>query len=235
MNNGEHINKIMRAITISRQYGSGGGEIAVRLARHLGWHLIDHQVVAQVAQRMQVSQEEAAENDERLESLPVRILKSFQYIQPTMPVAIDMPPPTDEQDFFTAYCQVIDAAVTMGHVVIVGRGSQAHLGLKRDLFHTLIVAPLDARIRYVMKREKLDQVAARERIHRKEEERVRYIQNYYHIDPHEAQLYDLTVNTGFIDLDSAVEIICQTLECKARRHNVSTQDLGPEAGLEAYP
>lgn len=35
----------MRAITISREYGSGGDEIAARLARRLGWQLIDHGVI----------------------------------------------------------------------------------------------------------------------------------------------------------------------------------------------
>jgi cytidylate kinase len=35
----------MRAITVSREYGSGGGEIAARLARKLGWQLIDHAVI----------------------------------------------------------------------------------------------------------------------------------------------------------------------------------------------
>ncbi len=35
----------MRAVTISREYGSGGGEIAARLAKHLGWQLIDHEIV----------------------------------------------------------------------------------------------------------------------------------------------------------------------------------------------
>ncbi|TMC19430.1 MAG: cytidylate kinase-like family protein, partial [Chloroflexi bacterium] len=34
----------MRAITISREYGSGGGEIATRTATRLGWKLIDHEV-----------------------------------------------------------------------------------------------------------------------------------------------------------------------------------------------
>src|SRR5258708_8112655 len=41
----------MRAITISREYGSGGGEIATRLAGRLGWQLIDHEVIVQVAHR----------------------------------------------------------------------------------------------------------------------------------------------------------------------------------------
>src|SRR6266516_3443532 len=38
----------MRAITISREYGSGGGEIGARLAKRLGWQLIDHEVVVWV-------------------------------------------------------------------------------------------------------------------------------------------------------------------------------------------
>jgi hypothetical protein len=38
----------MDAITISREYGSGGGEIASRLARRLGWQLVDHAIVERV-------------------------------------------------------------------------------------------------------------------------------------------------------------------------------------------
>src|SRR5262245_55586904 len=54
----------MRAVTISREYGSGGGEIAARLARQLGWRLVDHEVVAQVARALGVSEAEAAAYDE---------------------------------------------------------------------------------------------------------------------------------------------------------------------------
>ncbi len=60
----------MRAVTISRKYGSGGGEIATRLAQRLGWQLIDHEVVVQVAHELGVSEAEAEAHDERVESLP---------------------------------------------------------------------------------------------------------------------------------------------------------------------
>jgi len=59
----------MRAITISREYGSGGGEIAARLAKRLNWQLIDHEVVVRVARMLRVSEKEAEEHDERVESL----------------------------------------------------------------------------------------------------------------------------------------------------------------------
>jgi cytidylate kinase len=67
----------MQAITISREYGSGGGEIAARLAHRLGWQLIDHEVVERVAQELGVSEAEAEEHDEYAESLASRILCSF--------------------------------------------------------------------------------------------------------------------------------------------------------------
>jgi len=72
----------MRVITISREYGSGGGEIAARLARRLGWQLIDHEVVVRVAEKLHVSEEEAEEHDECVEHLASRIFKSLRLGHP---------------------------------------------------------------------------------------------------------------------------------------------------------
>ena len=41
----------MRAVTISRLYGSGGGEIGAQLAHRMGWQLVDHEIVVQVAEQ----------------------------------------------------------------------------------------------------------------------------------------------------------------------------------------
>ena len=54
----------MRAITISREYGSGGGEIASRLAKLLGWALIDHAIVERTARELGTSAEVAEAHDE---------------------------------------------------------------------------------------------------------------------------------------------------------------------------
>src|SRR5207248_11743246 len=77
----EPINQ-MRAITISREYGSGGGEIATRLARHLGWQLIDHEIVERVASEMGTSIEQAEAYDERTEGILTRAFKNLQFLEP---------------------------------------------------------------------------------------------------------------------------------------------------------
>src|SRR5947209_17968824 len=123
----------MRAITISREYGSGGGEIAARLAKRLGCQLIDHEVVVRVAEMLQVSEEEAEEHDECIQGLASRIFKSLRLVHPSMPYTVEIPPSMDSRAFYEARCQVIEGAVASGQVVIVGRGAEAQLAAKRNV------------------------------------------------------------------------------------------------------
>lgn len=227
---------LMRAITISREYGSGGGEIAARLAQRLGWHLIDHEVVVRVAQELGVSEAEAEVYDERGEGLVSRILTSLQVIQPSILIAT---PPiamtTDAKEYNEARRRVIDAAVQTGHVVIVGRGAQVLLANRRDVLHVRIVAPFDLRVAYVMQREGLDQASARTRIQGKDRDRSRYLQAQHHLNSDDPHLYDLVVNTGILDLDSTLDLVLLALERKATRLSTPTGELGPGIGLAPYP
>ena len=225
----------MRAITISREYGSGRGEIAARLAKRLGWQLIDHEVVVQVAQKLQVSEEEAEEHDECVENLASRIFKSLRLVHPSMPVTVEIPPSVDSRAFYEARCQAIEGVVASGYVVIVGRGAQAHLAQRRDVLHVRIVAPFELRIAYVMSREGLAREAAQARILKKDQERARYLETFYHRHPGDPHLYDLVLNTGILDLESASEVIAIVLERKARRLSEPMQELGPAVGLSHYP
>jgi cytidylate kinase len=225
----------MRAITISRQYGSGGGEIAARIAEHLGWELIDHEVVVRVAQELGVTEAEAEAYDERTESVASRILATLQAIQPTIPVAPPVLLTTDAHDYNEARRRVIEGAVAAGQAVIVGRGAQVLLAQRRDVLHVRVVAPLDKRIIYVMHREGLDQNAARARIQLKDRDRTRYLQVEHNKDSGDPTLYDLIVNTSILDLDSVVDLLIFALECKARQLSKLIEELGPDVGLPRYP
>src|SRR3954447_684195 len=75
----------MSAVTISREYGSGGGEVAKRLADRLGWHLVDHEVVVDVARALSVSEKEAEAHDEHLATLASRILSALGVVSSVVP------------------------------------------------------------------------------------------------------------------------------------------------------
>ena len=225
----------MRAITISREYGSGGGEVARRVAARLGWQLVDHEMVVRVAQSLGVSESEIEQKDEYSESFASRILSSMRLIDPAM--AVGMPADvltTTEESYRQALTNLVRAVAQAGHAVIVGRGSQVLLADQRDVLHVRIVAPLEQRVTYVVQREGMDREAARVRIQQKDRQRERYLQNHYHQSSEDPHLYDLVLNTGIIDLDSIVEIITFALERKVTRLTVREEELGPGAGSSRY-
>lgn len=225
----------MRAVTISREYGSGGGEIAHRLAGKLGWRLIDHEIVVQVAHELDISEEEAASRDESAQSTVSLILNSMRAVNPAMFSVTPAPVESDEQTYREALTRVVEVAASAGNVVIVGRASQVLLARYRDILHVRIVAPFEKRVEYVMRREALKKEDARSRIQLKDRDRQRYLQAEYRHRSDEAQLYDLVINTGVIDLDHTVNLIMQALEYKASRLSVPEDQLGPGAGLTLYP
>jgi cytidylate kinase len=105
----------------------------------------------------------------------------------------------------------------------------------RDVLHVRIIAPFEKRVAYVMQREGVDRHAAESRIQRKDHERASYLEREYHHKPGDAQLYDLVLNTSLLDLESAVDIICFTLQQKAKGLAKTTGELGPATGLSRYP
>jgi cytidylate kinase len=235
MNDTQELIEKMRAVTISREYGSGGGEIARRLASHLHWQLIDHDIVWRVAREVKSSEQEAEDHDEQTEHLLTRILSSFQSVDPPVLIYTTTPLTATPQMYRDALRKVVNAAVAKGHVVIVGRASQVLLASRRDVFHVRVVAPLEKRVAYVQKREGLNQEEALARIQKKDRDRLYYIQSEFKQRPEDAHLYDLTVNTAVLSLDKVVRLLCDALQYKAEQLSLSEEALGPGAGMPRYP
>lgn len=230
----------MRAVTVAREYGSGGGVIAGRLAEKLGWSLLDHQVVTQVARNLGISESEAEVHDEHVEGFSQRLLESMRYAGiPDSGLLLTGQDgevaPVDDKTYNKALSRVLLAAYNLGNVVVVGRGAQAILKPYRDVLRILVVAPLDKRIPYVMEREGLDEAAARERIKQKDHDRRHAFKEFYHCDPDDEHLYDLVINTGFLDLQTAVDLCLLALQRKESKLALPEEELGPKVGLPRYP
>lgn len=163
----------VRTVTVSREYGSGGGEVAARLARRLGWQLVDHELVAQVARLLGENEDDCVDRDEVPGGWVSRLLTGLRWMEPA-PGGVNAPPGPDEElrRYRDAVSQVVEGAYRTGKAVIVGRGAQVILADCRDVLHLRVVAPLEERVRYVAARERLRPQAARDRIRRKDEARA---------------------------------------------------------------
>jgi cytidylate kinase len=176
-----------RAITIAREYGSGGGTIAARLAARLGWDLIDNSLITQVAKAANVDPEICHECDERVDSWFHRLNKSTFGMGVFEGVASGDVFDADAMSRLTR--KMIVEAAHQGDVVIVGRGAQCILQGRRDVFHGFIYAPMEERIRRV--REKYGSAfATPSRIEEQDRLRSQYVEYYYKCDWRDTHLYD---------------------------------------------
>src|SRR6476659_7452123 len=132
----------MAIITFSRQYGSGGSEVAAMVARELGWALLDNSVVDQVAARLGITPAQVAAREERVPSLVERLtealtLGSQEWITP---LTAARRAPTDEQ-LVEVTRHVVEEAAASGPLVVVGRGAQAMLAERSDALHVFCHSP----------------------------------------------------------------------------------------------
>ena len=141
----------MPIITVSRQFGSGGSEVAERVARALEWHLYDNDVVDEVARRLGMSSEEVSAREERVPSLPERIASAMALGMPeVMPTVADLALHPSDDRILVMTQRVMEEAVLAGPAVLVGRGAQCMLATRTDALHVFCYAPLDALVSYAI-------------------------------------------------------------------------------------
>jgi hypothetical protein len=135
----------VKVITVEREYGSHGAEFAHDLAAHLGWRLLDSELVTGAAKLAGVDPQLAAKFDERLDPWYYRYGKIF-WQDP-----VYAPTPNGEEHVFDSRRmldllkeEILEAA-RKGNCVLVGRGSACALAGKPGCFHIFVYATSSAK------------------------------------------------------------------------------------------
>jgi cytidylate kinase len=204
-----------RALTVAREFGSGGGRIANTIATWLGWKLLDNDIITAIADTARVDSRVVSHYDERVHSWLRRINE-----EAVRGVAMASGRPMGESEIFDAHTmaelskRIIEEAYTTGNCVIVGRGAQCILQHKPDAYHVFVYAPLRERVRRLKKR--LEPGADVEhRLRTVDAERARYMQQRFGrswCDPH---LYNLLVSSEE-DEDATARVIYYAMTGQSR-------------------
>jgi cytidylate kinase len=195
-------------ITLSRQFGAGGSEVARTVAARLGWTVVDNEIVDRVAERAGLSPEVVAARDERSPGFVERLAQALtassqEYAVPELGVAVR----TAEPSLVRLTEMVVHEVAMAGRVVLVGRAAPAVLGQLVDALHVKIVAAREFRIQGAMASEQLDTRAAERLLQETDAHRARYHREHYGRDWDDPTHFHLIVNTGLLGLDGAAEII----------------------------
>ncbi|MBV6521985.1 MAG: Cytidylate kinase [Gemmatimonadaceae bacterium] len=205
----------MPVITISRQFGSGGSEVAARVAESLGWTLLDNAFVEKVAQGLHATPAHVQAIEERVPSLAERIADAFAFgASEIVSAPMHTPLPPTEERLLEVTRHVIHEAVARGPVVLVGRGAQASLASRADAIHALCCAPEDALVARVQARDGTAADEARHRVREMNRRRETYVRRYWHRNWLAATNYDLCLNTSSLGIDGASDAIVRAARAR---------------------
>lgn len=198
----------MPIITISRQYGSGGSEVARRVAGRLGWKVYDNELVEQVAARLGVTTAEVSAREERVSSLAERLTAAMALGVPeAMPMVSDFMSQPSEERMVEVTQLVIAEAVRSGPAVLVGRGAQCLLAARTDALHVYCYAPVEALVRYAIEHLDVDPGDAPRLVRETNQHRADYVRRHFHRDWQDYTNYDLCVNTARLGMGGATEVV----------------------------
>jgi len=199
---------MIRIITVEREFGSGGGVIAAKLAARLDWTLWDQLLTDEIARRMDCDSREVAEREERTDPAYYRLFKAF--LRGSFEGNANLP----RLRLVDADCvremaqQILLEVGDAGRVVIVGRGSAYYLANRKDVFHVFIYGSLRDKVRRLKStgRSETDALESAETVETVDRDRAAFIKRYFGLEWPSRQLFHLMVNSGIGD-DVAVETI----------------------------
>lgn len=190
-------------ITISRDPGSGGNLIAKKVAKKLGWQFFDKELMSKLSKDLDIPEDEFANVDEHNRSWLSDLFHS-----------IFNPNYVSDIRYITHLKKILLHAAKEQDLVIVGRG--ANLIIPHDLsLRVRITASFDTRVNNTYKFENMStKEEARLWVHKIQDRRNRFIQQYFGVNPHNPWNYDLVLSTDHLTLEQARDIIIHAFKTK---------------------
>jgi len=186
---------MIKIITIEREYGCGGGEIAQLLAKRLGWKLWDQLLTEEIARLADCPKAVVEVREERTDPLYYRLFKSFLRGSYEGSLNAHKLKLVDSECILKFTEQVVQQAAKTGNSVIVGRGSQQFLKNRQDTLRVFLYAPREDKMRRLLGRGKSED-EAEELVDTVDRERRDFIQKYFGVEWPNRALYHTMINTA---------------------------------------
>ena len=196
---------MIKIITVEREYGSGGGEVAQILSERLGWKLWDHLLTEEIARLANCPKAVVEVREERNDPLYYRLFKSFlrgSYEGSINAYKLKL---VDSETILKMTERVVRHAAGKGNCVIVGRGSQHFLEGNPETLRVFLYAPREEKVRRIMADGKTES-EAQELVDTVDRDRIDFIQRYFEVEWPTRSLYHVMLNTSVGE-----EIVVQTI------------------------
>jgi cytidylate kinase len=204
----------MAVITISRGSYSHGKSIAEEVARRLGYECVAREVLLEASDEFNIDEVKLVR---ALHDAP-SILERF----------------TMGREKYVSYIQdALLRHMRKDNVVYHGLAGHFFVAGVSHVLKVRIIADMENRIMLEMERNSVSKEEASHLLVNDDEERRKWSNNLYGIDTRDASLYDLVVHIRKIQVDDAVEIICNTVQLEQFQTTPESQQVMDDLALAA--
>ena len=188
-------------VTVSRMVGAGGRQVAAELGERLQWPVFDKEILQTMAGDDHVRTRLYEALDER----------DIGWLEHTLRWLVEGG--FDKGHYFHRLGETVLALARRGHAVFLGRGADLFLPRERGL-RVELIAPPEYCAKRIAERDKISEALARAEVDRIQQDRMDFLRSHFGKSCERPTRHDLILNTAYITVPHAVELICQALRMR---------------------
>lgn len=194
-------------VTIGRSFGSNGRRIGDKLARELGIHFYDRNLIERAAKESGIDWKTMGKGDEKLIGRVIKFVPGLEFVQ-------DNP----NEKIYRAQEETIRRIVKSGEsCVIVGRGADYVLRNRPEVLKVYIYAPFSIRVETVMERYNFSEEEAEKVVRYMDKTRKNYYEYFTDNNWDQKEGKDMLIDSSEFGIDGTVNLIKTAVECKMKR------------------
>ncbi len=203
----------MAVITISKEFGTQSEKVAIQAAQRLGYEYIGKRLIAEIARKLRISENEAEVFRKTAQSRILRFVDRFtcSIVQKVVDREYGC---LDDKNYYETTKKLVENVYEAGDAIILGWGGQCILRGKPNTLHVRLVKDDEIKIKEVMQNKNLNYDAAMALIKKDEGDLKAYIEHYFNEDWNAAHLYDLIIDMEKNSVEKAVDLICDNVKHK---------------------
>lgn len=191
-------------ISVGREYGSGGHEIADRLSKHYGIQLLDHNLLDEIAAEKNLDMQNLRGLDEKHKSrLASRTVRGYSS--------------SPEENLYLLQFDYLKNKASSGESFVVGRCSETILKAYDSLISIFVLGDMDKKIERIMRLYQLSKDQAVRKIREKDMKRKRYHNEHCDGKWGDSRNYDISVNSSKLGIDETAALLSYYIDRRQMR------------------
>lgn len=202
----------MPVITISRQFGAGGKTLSEIISKKLGYPLYDDEIVRMLSEKARVSQDWIKSIEKNAGSMLSKFIDGMLPRSYMDRILEDQKGYIDEKIYIDLLEEIVCMIARKGNCIILGREGHHFLENNENVYHVLLIAKKNDRIKFLEKPYKLSHSQSIKVINTEDKKRARFYRNFHEADYDEPKHYHLVLNMSRLDMEKASQAVCSLID-----------------------